>query len=32
VNADEFEAGQRAREYFHTLTVLPGAWTVLAPG
>jgi tRNA(His) 5'-end guanylyltransferase len=29
VNAEEFEAGQRAREYFHTLTVLPGAWAVL---
>jgi hypothetical protein len=29
VNADEFETGQRAGEYFHTLTVLAGAWTVL---
>jgi tRNA(His) guanylyltransferase len=29
VNAEEFEADQRAREYFHTLRVLPGAWTVL---
>lgn len=29
MNADEFEAAQRAREYFHSLTVLPGAWTVL---
>ncbi|HEX6686185.1 MAG TPA: tRNA(His) guanylyltransferase Thg1 family protein [Candidatus Limnocylindrales bacterium] len=29
MNADEFEAGQRAREYFHSLAVLPGAWTVL---
>ncbi|MFC7244614.1 tRNA(His) guanylyltransferase Thg1 family protein [Catellatospora aurea] len=29
VDADEFEAGQRAREYFHGLTLLPGAWTVL---
>jgi tRNA(His) guanylyltransferase len=29
MGADEFEAGQRAREYFHGLTVLPGAWTVL---
>jgi tRNA(His) 5'-end guanylyltransferase len=29
VNAEEFEAGQRAREYFHKLAVLPGAWTVL---
>jgi tRNA(His) 5'-end guanylyltransferase len=25
----ELEAGQRAREYFHGLTVLPGAWTVI---
>ncbi len=29
MNADAFEAGQRAREYFHSLTVLPGAWTVI---
>ncbi|BCJ46139.1 guanylyltransferase [Actinoplanes ianthinogenes] len=29
MDADAFEAGQRAREYFHGLTVLPGAWTVL---
>jgi tRNA(His) guanylyltransferase len=29
VDADGFEAGLRAREYFHTLTVLPGVWTVL---
>jgi tRNA(His) 5'-end guanylyltransferase len=29
VNADTFEAAQRAREYFHALTVLPGAWTVV---
>ncbi|KUL27666.1 tRNA(His) guanylyltransferase Thg1 family protein [Actinoplanes awajinensis] len=29
MDADAFEAGQRAREYFHSLTVLPGAWTVL---
>ncbi|GIG11610.1 tRNA(His) guanylyltransferase Thg1 family protein [Catellatospora coxensis] len=29
VDADEFEAAQRAREYFHGLTLLPGAWTVL---
>ncbi|GAA4601466.1 tRNA(His) 5'-end guanylyltransferase [Actinoplanes octamycinicus] len=29
MDADTFEAGQRAREYFHRLTVLPGAWTVL---
>jgi len=25
----EFETGQRAREYFHGLTVLPGAWTII---
>jgi tRNA(His) guanylyltransferase len=29
VDADAFEARQRTREYFHSLTVLPGAWTVL---
>jgi tRNA(His) guanylyltransferase len=29
VDGDEFEARQRAREYFHTLTVLPGAWIVI---
>lgn len=29
MDADAFEAGQRAREYFHSLTVLPGAWTVI---
>jgi tRNA(His) guanylyltransferase len=29
VNIDRFEAGQRAREYFHGLTVLPGVWTVI---
>jgi len=29
VKTDDFEARQRAREYFHALTVLPGAWTVL---
>ncbi|HEV7706965.1 MAG TPA: tRNA(His) guanylyltransferase Thg1 family protein [Asanoa sp.] len=29
MNADEFEAGQRAREYFHSLTALPGAWIVV---
>jgi tRNA(His) 5'-end guanylyltransferase len=29
VDADEFESRQRAREYFHALTVLPGAWTVV---
>lgn len=29
VESEEFEARQRAREYFHELTVLPGAWTVV---
>jgi tRNA(His) 5'-end guanylyltransferase len=29
VDADEFESRQRAREYFHPLRVLPGAWTVI---
>jgi tRNA(His) guanylyltransferase len=29
LNAEEFEAAQRAREYFHGLAVLPGVWTVL---
>ncbi len=29
MDADEFEAAQRAREHYHGLTVLPGAWTVL---
>lgn len=29
VESEEFEARQRAREYFHDLTVLPGAWTVV---
>jgi tRNA(His) guanylyltransferase len=29
VDADAFEAAQRAREYFHSLTVVPGAWTVV---
>jgi tRNA(His) guanylyltransferase len=29
VDADEFESRQRAREYFHGLSVLPGAWTVV---
>jgi len=29
VNTEEFERAQREREYFHRLTVLPGAWTVL---
>lgn len=29
MDANAFETSQRAREYFHTLAVLPGAWTVL---
>jgi tRNA(His) guanylyltransferase len=29
MDGDEFEARQRAREYFHSLAVLPGAWTVI---
>lgn len=29
MDADRFEAAQRAREYFHALAVLPGAWTVV---
>ncbi|RZU76184.1 tRNA(His)-5'-guanylyltransferase [Micromonospora kangleipakensis] len=29
MNAEEFEARQRAREYFHPLRVLAGAWTVI---
>lgn len=29
MNADTFEAALRAREYFHSLTVVPGAWTVI---
>lgn len=29
MNADEFEAAQRAREWFHGLTVPVGAWTVI---
>ena len=29
MNAEEFEVGQRAREYFHALKVVPGAWTVV---
>jgi len=29
VDVDTFEAAQRAREYFHALTVVPGAWTVI---
>ncbi|MFL6144116.1 MAG: tRNA(His) guanylyltransferase Thg1 family protein [Labedaea sp.] len=29
MRGEEFEAGQRAREWFHSMTVLPGAWTIL---
>jgi tRNA(His) 5'-end guanylyltransferase len=29
VHGDEFEAGQRAREWFHGLTVPVGAWTIV---
>jgi tRNA(His) guanylyltransferase len=29
MRGDEFEAGQRAREWFHSLTVPVGAWTVV---
>jgi tRNA(His) guanylyltransferase len=29
MDIDQLEAAQRAREYFHALTVLPGAWTVI---
>jgi tRNA(His) guanylyltransferase len=29
VDGEEFEASQRAREWFHSMTVLPGAWTIL---
>jgi tRNA(His) 5'-end guanylyltransferase len=29
MEADEFESRQRAREYFHSLRVLPGAWAVI---
>lgn len=29
MDADRFEAAQRAREYFHALVVPPGAWTVV---
>jgi tRNA(His) 5'-end guanylyltransferase len=29
MDGDAFEAGQRTREYFHALRVLPGAWTVI---
>jgi tRNA(His) guanylyltransferase len=29
VRGDEFEAGQRAREWFHSLVVPPGAWMIM---
>lgn len=29
MEGDEFEARQRAREWFHSLAVLPGAWTIV---
>jgi tRNA(His) guanylyltransferase len=29
VDGEEFEASQRAREWFHSLVLMPGAWTVL---
>jgi tRNA(His) 5'-end guanylyltransferase len=29
VDGEQFAAGQRAREWFHSMTVLPGAWTIL---
>lgn len=29
VRGQDFEAGQRAREWFHSLVLLPGAWTIL---
>jgi tRNA(His) guanylyltransferase len=29
VDGIQFEASQRAREWFHSLAVLPGAWTIL---
>ncbi|MBF9134352.1 tRNA 5'-guanylyltransferase [Plantactinospora sp. S1510] len=29
MDTDEFESRQRAREYFHSLRVLPGAWAVI---
>jgi tRNA(His) guanylyltransferase len=29
VRADDIEAGQRAREWFHGLTVPPGMWTII---
>lgn len=29
MDADEFEARQRAREWFHSMRVPPGAWTII---
>jgi tRNA(His) guanylyltransferase len=29
VRGEEFEARQRAREWFHSLVLLPGTWTIL---
>ncbi|MFD1049358.1 tRNA(His) guanylyltransferase Thg1 family protein [Kibdelosporangium lantanae] len=29
MHGEDFEAGQRAREWFHSLVLMPGAWTVL---
>ncbi|MET0136267.1 MAG: tRNA(His) guanylyltransferase Thg1 family protein [Kibdelosporangium sp.] len=29
MDCEQFEAGQRAREWFHSLAVLPGAWTII---
>jgi tRNA(His) 5'-end guanylyltransferase len=29
VDGEQFEADQRAREWFHSMVVLPGAWTIL---
>lgn len=29
MDADRFEASQRSREWFHSLVLLPGAWTVI---
>lgn len=29
MHGEQFEAGQRAREWFHSMAVLPGAWTIL---
>jgi tRNA(His) guanylyltransferase len=29
MEGDEFESAQRAREWFHALTVPPGMWVVI---